>query len=42
MGSDFVSGGGLEMANRGFSTEEILSFYYPGSKIRELINIPWE
>ncbi len=33
--------GALGMAHLGFSAEKILSFYYPGSEIRELPNIPW-
>ena len=33
--------GAYEMAKRGFSVEQILLFYYPGSEIRELLTIPW-
>ena len=33
--------GAHEMAKRGFSVGQILSFYYPGSEIRELVRIPW-
>ncbi len=33
--------GAYEMARRGFSVEQILLFYYPGSELRELVKIPW-
>lgn len=40
-GAGLCQWGALGMVDRGFSVEEILSFYYPGSEIRELPNIPW-
>jgi len=40
-GAGLCQWGAEGMARRGFSVQEILSFYYPGGEIRELINIPW-
>ncbi|MBI4436805.1 MAG: SpoIID/LytB domain-containing protein [Candidatus Omnitrophica bacterium] len=40
-GAGLCQWGANEMAERGFSIEEILTFYYPGSEIRDLPNIPW-
>ena len=40
-GAGLCQWGALGMVDRGFSVEEIISFYYPGSEIRELPNIPW-
>jgi len=40
-GAGLCQWGANSMAERGFSVEEILSFYYPGSELRDLPNIPW-
>lgn len=40
-GAGLCQWGARGMVDRGFSVREILSFYYPGSEIRELPNIPW-
>lgn len=40
-GAGLCQWGAEAMASRGFSAKEILSFYYPGSEVRELPNVPW-
>ncbi len=40
-GAGLCQWGAEGMVARGFSVNEILSFYYPGTEIRELPNIPW-
>ncbi|MFH1857678.1 MAG: SpoIID/LytB domain-containing protein [Candidatus Omnitrophota bacterium] len=40
-GAGLCQYGAYGMAKRGYRAEEILLYYYPGSEIRELPNIPW-
>ncbi len=40
-GAGLCQWGANAMTQQGFSVEKILSYYYPGSEIREFPNIPW-